>query len=84
LALILSSCTSTVRLKDLDCERVLGQCSASIEPEGYNWFVKSDSECGVVTKEDFTTLPFCGYKAYLGQGGDYGIQPGSCRVCVHK
>lgn len=75
----IAGCASGPRMKDLDCDSSYGNCSASLEPEGYEWFAKADSECGIVTV-DGRQRPFCGYKASLGTSGTYEIQ--SCKACV--
>jgi hypothetical protein len=82
LALVLSACASHPSLKELDCNPSFGSCSASLDPQGYDWYVTTDTECAVVTMETGEKLPVCDYKRLLGQDAEYGIK--SCQACVRR
>jgi hypothetical protein len=78
----LSACATNPSLEDLDCDPGLGSCSAGLEPDGYDWYVTTDSDCALVTMESGEQLPLCGHRRLLGQDGEYGIK--SCQVCVRR
>ena len=82
LALALSACASGPSLKDLDCDPTFGACSASLEPEGYDWYVATDTECALVTMDTGERLAIFDFKRRLGQGKEYGIK--SCQACVKR
>ena len=82
LCLALIGCASTPKLEDLTCDPGLGTCEASLEQEGYTWYVHADTECGVVTLETGEKLPFCGYKRALKGAGEFGIA--ACQACARK
>jgi hypothetical protein len=79
---LLPACSTNPSIKDLNCDTAYGACSASLEQEGFDWYIATDSDCALVTMDAGEQLPICGHKRTLGQGKEYGIK--SCQACVKR